>query len=105
MPKSGKHYITCPLCEAECGLEITVGDRQIESVRGDQQNAFSRGFMCPKALAIKDIHNDPDRLQYPVRRTGSGWQQIGWKQAFDEIQKRIKDIRHQYGNEALAFFV
>lgn len=105
MAKPVIHYITCPLCEAECGLAITVQEQEILSIRGDKDNAFSRGAMCPKALAIQDIHNDPDRLKHPVRRTGNGWERISWKAAFDETQQRVKEIRRRHGDNALAFFL
>ena len=105
MPDTKTHFITCPVCEAECGLEITTRQKEILSIRGDRLNTYSRGFICPKALALKDIYNDPDRLKYPQKRTKDGWHQISWEQAFDEIEQRIKAIRNEHGNNALAFFM
>jgi len=105
MPESKKHYVTCPICEAECGLEITTRGNDIIAIRGDEKNTFSEGFTCPKSLAIKDLHNDPDRLKFPVKRTAKGWQQIGWQEAFDETEKRIKAIQQQYGKNAVAIFL
>jgi anaerobic selenocysteine-containing dehydrogenase len=105
MPDATTHFITCPVCEAECGLEITIRGKEILSIRGDQRNAYSRGFICPKAVALKDLYNDPDRLKYPLKRTGNDWRQISWKQAFDEIEQRVTAIRNEYGNNALAFFM
>ena len=60
-------YGTCALCEAMCGLEYTVGAAGVESVRGDKKDPLSRGHLCPKATALVDIANDPDRLRRPVR--------------------------------------
>ena len=67
---SSVHYRNCNLSEAICGIEITRdGDRL--SIRGDKDDPFSRGFICPKAVALQDIHFDKDRLKQPVRRTTS----------------------------------
>ena len=71
------HYRTCHLCEALCGIEVKVRGTEIVSIRGDDADPFSRGHICPKAVAIKDVHEDPDRLRQPVRRTASGWEKIG----------------------------
>ncbi|HSF77815.1 MAG TPA: hypothetical protein VLA38_04300, partial [Steroidobacteraceae bacterium] len=77
------HYRTCHLCEAICGIEIRVRGSEILSIRGDDADPFSRGHICPQAVAIKDIHEDPDRLRHPVRRHGDGWQRISWDEALD----------------------
>src|ERR1044071_1431430 len=78
------HYRACSICEAICGIEITVdGDKRL-NIRGDKEDPFSRGYICPKAVALQDIHYDKDRLRYPGRRTADGRQRIGWDEAFDE---------------------
>jgi anaerobic selenocysteine-containing dehydrogenase len=99
------HYGWCPVCEAECGIEITTEGRKILSIRGDEESTFSKGMVCPKAASLKDLYNDPDRLRYPVKRTGSDWRRIGWDEAFDEIGKKIRIIRKRYGNDAMALFL
>ncbi len=98
------HYRTCNICEAMCGLEIQVKQNQVISIQGDKENVFSRGRICPKALALKDIHEDPDRLRHPVRRTMNGWEPIGWNDAFDEVTRNIKKIQKQFGNDAVALY-
>jgi anaerobic selenocysteine-containing dehydrogenase len=62
------HYRACHLCEAICGLKIETRGEEILSIKGDPDDPLSRGHICPKAVALKDIHEDPDRLRYPVRR-------------------------------------
>ena len=69
------HYRTCSLCEAMCGLELEVEGDRVVSVRGDAQDPFSRGHICPKGPALVGLHEDPDRLRTPVRRTATGWEQ------------------------------
>src|SRR5436190_480286 len=65
------HFHTCPLCEATCGLEISVADGRVQRIRGDQADVFSRGFICPKGSTLKQLHEDPDRLRAPqIRRDG-----------------------------------
>jgi anaerobic selenocysteine-containing dehydrogenase len=64
-------YHACPLCEATCGLEVRVRGREVTGIRGDEADVFSRGFLCPKAYALKDLDADPDRVRTPlVRRSG-----------------------------------
>jgi len=98
------HYRTCNLCEAMCGLEIKTEDSKVISIKGDKLDPFSRGYICPKAVAIKDIYEDPDRLKYPLKKTASGWQQIDWETAFDEVAERLKGIQKKYGNQAVGVY-
>ena len=103
--KSTPHYRNCNLCEAICGIEITVGDGQHLDIRGDKDDPFSRGYICPKAVALQDIHFDKNRLRHPVRRTASGWEQITWDEAFAEVARNLKRIRAQHGRDSLATYL
>jgi len=98
------HYRTCNLCEAMCGLEITYKEKKVISIVGDKKDPLSKGFICPKSLALKDLYEDPDRLKTPIKRTENGWQEISWSEAFDEVEIQIKKIQEKYGNNAVATY-
>ncbi len=86
------HARTCHLCEANCGVLMTVEDGQVTSVKGNPDHVLSEGYICPKATAIPDLQNDPDRLRRPIKRTGDSWAEISWEQAFAEIAERHAKI-------------
>ena len=94
----------CPFCEATCGLAIHVDGDAIVSVRGDKDDPFSRGYICPKAHGVKELYHDPDRLRRPIRRTADGWEEISWEQAYDEVAARLLAVREKYGNDAIGTY-
>ena len=97
-------YTTCPLCEATCGIEVVTREREIISIRGDTQNVFSHGYICPKAYSLKELHEDPDRLREPLVRRGEQWLTVSWEEAFAEIERGLTPILQQYGRDALAVY-
>jgi anaerobic selenocysteine-containing dehydrogenase len=104
MTSNAVHHRTCCLCEAMCGIVIEHRDGAVLSIKPNPADVLSRGHICPKAVALKDLHEDPDRLRMPLRRTQDGWEQISWAAAFDEIGTRIGDIRARHGNDAVAIY-
>ena len=98
------HHRACNLCEAICGLEIKVENGEVTSIRGDKNDPLSRGHICPKAVALKDIYEDPDRLKQPVKKTANGWKTISWEKAFDEVETNLKRIQKKYGNAAIGTY-
>ncbi|MDF1661219.1 MAG: molybdopterin oxidoreductase family protein [Planctomycetota bacterium] len=99
------HYRNCHLCEAMCGLEITVKDGEVSSIIGDKQDPFSGGYICPKATALADLHNDPNRLRQPVRRIGDQWETISWDDAFSLITEKIQGIQSEFGRDAFGVYL
>jgi anaerobic selenocysteine-containing dehydrogenase len=98
-------FHTCSLCEATCGLEFAVEGNRILSVRPDEDDVFSKGYVCPKGIAIAGIHHDPDRLRRPVRRTRAGeFEEISWDEAFDLVAGRLGKIREQFGSDAIGLY-
>ena len=96
------HHRSCPLCEACCGLEITTRGDQVVRIRGDMNDPYSRGFICPKGSTLKQLHEDPDRLTSPRIRTEDGWQEATWDEAFEEIARRLAPIVDRHGRQALG---
>src|SRR5215211_1151242 len=99
------HYRTCPFCEATCGLEIETEGREVVSVRGDADDVFSRGFICPKAYGVKQLHEDPDRLTTPLVRRDGELVEATWDEAFEEIDRRITPILAEQGRNAVAAYI
>jgi anaerobic selenocysteine-containing dehydrogenase len=98
-------FRTCSLCEACCGLKFEVEDGRIVSVRPDEDDVFSKGYVCPKGVTMADIHNDPDRLRRPVRRTAAGtFEPISWEDAFELTANRLTAVRERHGKDAIAFY-
>jgi len=99
------HYRTCNLCEAMCGLAVELDGQKVISIRGDERDVFSRGHLCPKAIALKDLYEDPDRLRRPVRRAGARWQSTSWAEAFDEVASRVHQIQAEHGRDAVRVYL
>ncbi len=98
------HYRACNLCEAICGLEIKHQDGRVLGIAGDRQDPFSRGHICPKAVGLQDVYEDPNRLRRPLKRTATGWEEVGWDQALDEVAARLREVRAQHGPHATAWY-
>jgi len=99
-----KRYRVCSICEATCGLEFTLDGEEIVSIRGNNTDVFSHGFICPKGIALKDLHNDPDRLKTPLVKRDGIFVEASWDEAFAEIAKRLPPIIQQFGKDAVATY-
>src|SRR3989442_3316421 len=106
-PQETSHYRICPLCEACCGLEIRTapgvdGKRRVTSIRGAEHDVFSGGFLCPKGVALKDLHEDPDRLRTPLIKRDGRFVEATLDEAFAEIERRLPPLMAQHGKDAVA---
>jgi anaerobic selenocysteine-containing dehydrogenase len=99
------HYRTCPFCEATCGLEVETEGREVVSVRGDQEDVLSHGFICPKAFGLKQLHEDPDRLTTPLIRRDGELVEATWDEAFEEIDRRLSPVLAEHGRNAVAVYI
>jgi anaerobic selenocysteine-containing dehydrogenase len=99
-------YRNCSLCEAHCGVAIEVdrAEERIVTIRGDADDSFSRGYLCPKAYGLKGLHEDPDRLRRPVRRVGQEWHEIDWDEALDLVATQLRQVRDTHGPAALGSY-
>lgn len=104
-PASRTHFATCPLCEASCGIAVTTDAGVITGVRGDDADPLSRGHLCPKAVALKDLHEDPDRLRHPVKRVGDEWVRISWAEAIRMTVDGIRGVQRRHGRDAMAVYL
>src|SRR5829696_525734 len=87
-----------------CGLVIELDGGRAGAIRGDEEDAFSRGFICPKGATLADVHHDPDRLTAPLRRRGDGWEPVSWPEALREIGDRLDAVRRAHGDDAVAVY-
>jgi anaerobic selenocysteine-containing dehydrogenase len=99
------HFRTCPLCEATCGLEVTVTEGRIARIRGDRDDVFSHGFICPKGSTLKQLHEDPDRLRAPQIRDHDDRRDATWDAAFAEIERRLLPIIAEHGPQSVAVYL
>lgn len=87
-----------------CGVAIEADGDRITEVRGDPDDPFSRGYICPKAMGLKDVHEDPDRLKTPLKRIGDRHEPISWEQAFDEIAQKVLELQARHGRKVVASY-
>ncbi|HYF45633.1 MAG TPA: molybdopterin-dependent oxidoreductase, partial [Acidimicrobiales bacterium] len=98
-------YRTCPLCEATCGLEITLEGDRVKRIRGDREDVFSHGFICPKGSTLKQLHEDPDWLRAPVVKDGDGWKEVTWDEAFAAVEEGLTRVWDAHGRNAVALYL
>ena len=99
-------YRSCPTCEASCGLklEIDPARQDILSIKGDDLDPRSRGYVCAKSQAFAHVHGDPERLRRPVKRVGDEWVEVDWDEALDAVAHRLAEVRAQHGKDAIALY-
>ncbi len=105
VPETGVGFRTCPLCEATCGLRVEVADGAVTRIRGDMDDVFSKGYLCPKGSSLKGLHEDPDRLRSPLAKQPDGsFAPISWERAWQVIDDRLTPIVSEHGNDAVALY-
>lgn len=105
MAGPSRHFATCPLCEATCGLAVDMEGGEIKHIRGDENDVLSAGYICPKAAALVDVQDDPDRIRTPLRRRGEQWEAVSWNTALDEVADRLQETRGAFGKDAVGVFL
>jgi len=97
-------FRTCPLCEATCGLRLDIEDGRVTRIRGDADDPFSRGFICPKGSTLGALHEDPDRLRHPLVRRDGVHVEASWDEAFAEVASRFQAVVGEHGPDAVAVY-
>lgn len=95
----------CSLCEAHCGVSVEIDGEVVRTVRGDPEDALSRGYICPKAYGLKGIQDDPDRLRRPLIREGASFREAAWEEALELVSTRLRAIRDAHGADAIASYI
>lgn len=103
--QSRKHYRVCHLCEALCGIEVTIADEKVVAIRGDKSDPFSQGHICPKAVALQDLQTDPDRLRRPMRKVDGKWHECSWEEAFQVVASELARIAGETGHNSVAVYL
>jgi anaerobic selenocysteine-containing dehydrogenase len=113
--RSATKHGVCNLCEAICGLLITVEDGAVTGIRGNPADPLSRGHICPKGTALADVHEDPDRLRRPLRKvttdaTSEGaarhrWEEIGWREAIELAVEGLAGVQDEHGRDSVAVYL
>lgn len=95
----------CTLCEAHCGILVTVDNDHVTRIEGNPDDVLSHGYICPKATAMGDLHHDPDRLRRPMRKVGDGFEEIGWDEAFALVGANLREVQRKHGRNAIAMYL
>jgi anaerobic selenocysteine-containing dehydrogenase len=98
-------YRSCPLCEAHCGIGVEIEGDAVRTIRGDEADALSAGYLCPKAYGLKGLQEDPDRLRRPLIREGEGWREAGWDEAMALVADRLRAVRDAHGADAIGTYL
>ena len=105
---NGRHLRTCPLCEAMCGLEIHVEggpkEGKVTSIRGNPDDVWSRGHICPKGVSLAALHDDPDRIRRPMIKVDGRWQEVSWDVAFRRCTELLAPVIQKYGIGAVTAY-
>jgi anaerobic selenocysteine-containing dehydrogenase len=95
----------CPLCEATCGLTLTIDDGRVTGARGDREDVFSNGFICPKGASFAELDNDPDRLTQPLIRRNGTLAEASWDEAYATVAKGLGDVIAQHGPTSVGVYL
>lgn len=96
----------CRICEAACGMVATVEDGRVTKLRPDPEHPLSKGYACPKGIAMTEVQNDPDRVLYPMRRRPDGeFERVSWDSAMADITQRLKRIHGEHGASSIAWYM
>jgi len=102
--EDGRHVRTCPLCEAMCGLEIHLKNNKVTHIRGNPDDVWSRGHLCPKGTVLGAMHDDPDRIRHPMIKVDGHWREVSWEAAFRRCTELLTPVIDKYGIGAVTAY-
>lgn len=94
----------CRICEAHCGLDVTIDADRVVAVKPDKTHPVSQGYACIKGSALGELHHDPDRVNYPLKKVNGEWQRMSWPQAIAEIGSKMKALQKNHGKRSIAHY-
>src|SRR5690348_5356769 len=105
MAKSSSALRICPLCEATCGLVLMIDNGRVTGARGDREDVFSNGFICPKGASFAELDNDPDRLTMPLVRRNGRLTEATWDEAYAVVAERLGAVLHDHGGASVGVYL
>ncbi|HUG07301.1 MAG TPA: molybdopterin-dependent oxidoreductase [Acidimicrobiia bacterium] len=103
--KPSAHFRTCPLCEATCGLEISHRNGEVIRIRGDRDDVFSHGFICPKGSTLGKLDQDPDRITTPLVKRHGTHEPVSWDEAFTLIEEKLTPLVAEHGPNVVGLYL
>jgi len=102
--RMNKHILEPAIYAKQCAeLSSSTMEKKYYRLKGDKDDPFSKGYICPKATALQDLHEDSDRLRHPVERTANGWKEIGWAEALDKVAAGIQSVQKKHGQKRFRY--
>src|SRR3954453_22590030 len=95
----------CRICEPHCGMIATVDGDRVVRMRPDPDHPLSRGYACPKGIAMPEVQHDPKRVLHPLKRSGDGFERVSWDEALEDIAPRLRGIRERHGGESIGWYM
>src|SRR3954465_9981108 len=96
----------CRICEPLCGMVATVEDGRVQKLRPDPDHPLSRGYACPKGIAMTEVQNDPDRVLHPLKRRPDGsFEPVSWEAAMTDIAARLGPLRDDFGPNSIGWYM
>ncbi len=99
------HLRQCPLCEGMCGLRVHVEGDRVTKIRPDEDDVWSRGYVCPKGATLGALHHDPDRIRTPLIKRDGVFVEATFEEAYAECERLLHGVIERHGKPAVTAFI